>query len=127
MSDRLLQRIGQIIHSYHQRRGAGLEKTCQEVMDCFESAKEPDLLSSSNVFRLSEVGLESLPLQRDDRLLVSEGSRLELYDSEAVTAYHFPTLKDAKWKLCDDAFAFPDTLIIELLSRGAVVYLLRSV
>lgn len=125
MTDHLLQKIGKIIHSYYQARGTGLEKTCQEVLACIEEESD-DILNSSNVFRLSRVGLDNLQLKRDDRLLVFEKGRLHLYDSETIGAYIFPTLNQTKWKLSDDAFALPDTLITDLLDRDAVVYLLRS-
>lgn len=125
MDERLIQKIGQIIYSYYQARGSGLEKTCREVISCFE-AQPDNILKSSNIFPLSETGLENVRLLRDDRLLVGEGNRIYLYDSETIGAYHFPTLKDAKWKLSDDAFALPDTSITDLLNRGAIVYLLRS-
>jgi hypothetical protein len=125
MEDRLIQKIGKIIYSYYQSRGTGLEKTCREVIDCLQS-REDDVMKSSNVYRLGEDGLDQLKFQRDDKLLVGENNKLCLYESQEVGAYYFPTLKEVKWKLSDDAFAFPETLITDLLNRGAVVYLLRS-
>jgi hypothetical protein len=125
MTDNLLQKIATIIHGYYQARGIGLEKTCKEVLACVESESD-NILNSTNLFLLSRTGLDNLQLKRDDRLLAWEKNRLHLYDSETIGAYIFPTLNQAKWKLSDDAFALPDTSIIDLLDRGAVVYLLRS-
>lgn len=125
MSDHLIQKIGQIVYGYYQARGAGLEKTCREIISCLEAESE-SILNSSNLFLLSEVGLDGIQLKRDDRLLVYEKNRIYVYDCEPISAYSYPTLKDAKWKLSDDAFAMPDTLVSDLLDNGSVVYLLRS-
>ena len=69
MTDGLLQKLGQIIYSYYQLRGQGLEKTCLDVISCFEESTE-SVLNSTNVFRLSETGLDNIQLRRDDKLLV---------------------------------------------------------
>jgi hypothetical protein len=122
MSDRLLQEIAQIIHSYYQNRGKGLEKVAKSVIECVMSNSNIENISkSTNLTKLSLSSIDGMYLASTDKLLVQEFGRLSIYESKTKNT----TLKLATWRVIDDAFFNDFVTVEELLKQGALVYLMK--
>lgn len=127
MSDSIIQKIAPIIRAYYDARGRGLYKTCEDVVDVVESlSASANVFQCANVFRLGNIGLDALRYHKNDRLMVSQTNRLNLYEIQSHYAYNTPTIKECKWKLIDDGFAANAVSVEDLLAGGAVVFLVRA-
>jgi hypothetical protein len=122
MADRLLQDVAQIIHSYYQNRGNGLEKIAQKVIDVVSTySHTTDLSKSTNLKEVTLSNVDRTYHASTDKLLVQDGGVLYIYESQSKG----DPLKSTLWKLFDDAFFNDYVTVEELLNQGALVYLMK--
>lgn len=127
MSDRVIQEIAPLIRAYYDARGNGLQKTCEKIVQKVEEFYESaDVSKTANVFKLGTTGLDVLRYYRNDRLMVLQLNRLYLYEVQTNYAYSNPSIKECKWKPIDDGFSSNAVSVEDLISNGAVVYLVRA-